>query len=215
MSKDGNENKNIMNTNYGKMPGSYLFTEIASRIRKYMEENPDAEIIRLGIGDVTRPLPSSVAKAMHDAVEEMTDAETFRGYGPENGYEFLRNAISQNDYVKRGISIRPEEIYVSDGSKCDCANIIELFSDNVTIAVCDPVYPVYVDSNAMAGRAGEYNSETGRWSNVFYMPCLEENRFLPQVPGNESIVPDLIYLCSPNNPTGAVMGYDELKLWVD
>ena len=144
MSKDGNKDKNIMNANYDKMPGSYLFTEIASRIKKYKEENPDADIIRLGIGDVTRPLPDAVAKAMHDAVDEMSNAKTFKGYGPENGYEFLRNAISRNDYLNRGISISPEEIYISDGSKCDCANFIELFSDEVKIAFCDPVYPMAI-----------------------------------------------------------------------
>jgi len=215
MSNDGNNDKNIINQNYGKMPGSYLFTEIASRIKKFCELNPDAEIIRLGIGDVTRPLPVSVAKAMHEAVEEMSKVETFKGYGPENGYEFLRAAISENEYKKRGVSIESNEIFVSDGSKCDCANFIELFSDDVKIAVCDPVYPVYVDSNAMAGRAGDYDSKTGRWSNICYMPCNEENNFLPRIPESKDIIPNIIYLCSPNNPTGSVMGYDELKSWVD
>ncbi len=215
MSKDGSDDRNIINRNYGKMPGSYLFTEIASRIKTYCELNPEAEIIRLGIGDVTKPLPASVSKAMHDAVEEMSIAETFKGYGPEKGYEFLRVAISDNDYMKRGITINPDEIFVSDGSKCDCANFIELFSDNVKIAVSDPVYPVYVDSNAMAGRAGEYDSKTGRWSNVHYMPCSEDNNFSPRVPESKDVVLDIIYLCSPNNPTGSVMGYDELKRWVD
>jgi len=215
MSKDGNNYKNIMNLNYSKMPGTYLFTEIASRIKKYIELNPDAKIIRLGIGDVTKPLPTCVSKAMHDAIEEMSNAKTFKGYGPENGYEFLRNAISENDYIKRGISIGPGEIFVSDGSKCDCANFIELFADDVKIAVCDPVYPVYVDSNAMAGRAGDYDAKTGRWSNVYYMPCNEDNNFSPLIPESEGLDLDIIYLCSPNNPTGSVMGYDELKKWVE
>ena len=213
MSKDGN--KNIINSNYAKMPGSYLFTEIASRIKKYIQLNPESDVIRMGIGDVTRPLSGSVVKAMHQALEEMSQSSSFKGYGPENGYEFLRNAISDNDYKNRNIDISPDEIFISDGSKCDCANIIELFSDDVKIAVCDPVYPVYVDSNAMAGRAGDYDPDTGKWSKVHYMPCNAENNFIPPLPDEKTEVLDIIYLCSPNNPTGTVMSYEELQKWVD
>lgn len=213
MSKEGNSN--IINRNYAKMPGSYLFAEIASRITEYLKFNPKSDIIRLGIGDVTRPLIPSVVLAMHKAVDEMSDNTTFKGYGPENGYEFLRNAISENDYKKHGVSVEPDEIFVSDGSKCDCANIIELFSDEVKIAVCDPVYPVYVDSNAMAGRAGDFDIKTGRWSKITYINCNEENGFLPSPEELKGEIPDAIYLCSPNNPTGTVIGYDELEKWVN
>lgn len=201
-----------INDNYTKLPGSYLFSDIAKRIAKFSEENPDKKIIRLGIGDVTLPLSNSVISALHNSVDEMADANTFHGYAPDLGYEFLRNAIADNDYKARGCDISPDEIFVSDGAKCDCANIQEIFAVDNTVAVCDPVYPVYVDSNVMAGRAGEYDAEKGLFDKVVYMPCLEENGFAPTLPEKEA---DLIYLCFPNNPTGAVVTKDELQKWVD
>lgn len=201
-----------INDNFLKLPGSYLFSEVARRIRVYHEAHPAAEIIKLSIGDVTRPLVPAVIDAMHSAVEEMGTAEGFRGYGPEQGYEFLREAIAQSDYNARGVDIRPEEIFVSDGAKSDCGNIGDIFGVDNVVAVCDPVYPVYVDTNAMAGRAGEYQEELGKWNRLIYMPCVEANGFCPQPP---KAIPDIIYLCSPNNPTGAVMTKDQLKVWVD
>ena len=201
-----------VNENYLKLPGSYLFSTIARKVNEYSAANPDKKIIRLGIGDVTRPLPKAVIEAMHKAVDEMADGATFRGYGPEQGYDFLRNAIAENDFKARGIDIAPEEIFVSDGAKSDCGNIGDIFGVDNVVAVCDPVYPVYVDTNAMAGRAGDYDETTGMWTNLVYMPCLEENGFMPQLPERR---PDIIYLCFPNNPSGAAAGYDELKKWVD
>jgi len=209
--------KTILNENYQKLPGSYLFSDIAKRVQKYVSTHPENQVIRLGIGDVTRPLAKAVIDAMHKAVDEMGAAVTFHGYGPEQGYDFLREAISVNDYKKRNVRIDLDEIFVSDGAKCDCGNITELFSNNAKVAVCDPVYPVYVDTNAMIGRAGEFNLETGRWTNLVYMPCTKENRFLPQLPDESDVhgIPDLIYLCFPNNPSGAAIGFDDLKKWVD
>jgi LL-diaminopimelate aminotransferase len=201
-----------INKNYLKLPGSYLFSTIAKKIKEYGEQHPDAQIIRLGIGDVTQPLAPEIIKALHGAVDEMGNAETFKGYAPDLGYEFLRSAIAERDFKKRGCDISADEIFVSDGAKGDCSNIQEIFGLDNTIAVCDPVYPVYVDSNVMAGRTGEYDSLTERFAGVIYMPCTEENGFLPELP-NE--VPDLIYLCFPNNPTGAVMKKDQLQKWVD
>ena len=201
-----------INENYLKLPGSYLFSTIAKKVNEYGAAHPDKKIIRLGIGDVTRPLPKAVIEAMHKAVDEMADAATFRGYGPEQGYDFLRNAIAENDYKARGVDISPEEIFVSDGAKSDCGNIGDIFGVDNVVAVCDPVYPVYVDTNAMAGRAGDYDPKTETWTNLVYMPCLEENGFMPQLPER---TPDIIYLCFPNNPSGAAIGYDELKKWVD
>ena len=201
-----------INENYLKLPGSYLFSTIARKVNEYSAANPDKKIIRLGIGDVTRPLPKAVIEAMHKAVDEMADAATFRGYGPEQGYDFLRNAIAENDFKARGIDISPDEIFVSDGAKSDCGNIGDIFGVDNVVAVCDPVYPVYVDTNAMAGRAGDYDEKTGMWTNLVYMPCLEENGFMPQLPEKR---PDIIYLCFPNNPSGAAADYDELKKWVD
>ncbi|MGN1097869.1 MAG: LL-diaminopimelate aminotransferase [Clostridia bacterium] len=201
-----------VNENYLKLPGSYLFSTIAKKVNEYTAANPDKKIIRLGIGDVTLPLPKAVIEAMHKAVDEMASAETFRGYGPEQGYDFLRNAIAENDYKARGVEIAPDEIFVSDGAKSDCGNIGDIFGVDNIVAVCDPVYPVYVDTNAMAGRAGDYDEKTGMWSNLVYMPCLEENNFMPQLPEKKA---DIIYLCFPNNPSGAAIGYDELKKWVD
>ena len=201
-----------VNENYQKLPGSYLFSEVARRISAYTAAHPEAKIIKLSIGDVTRPLVPEVIKAMHAAVDEMGTAEGFHGYGPEQGYEFLRQAIAQGDYAVRGVDVKPEEIFVSDGAKSDCGNIGDIFGVDNVVAVCDPVYPVYVDTNAMAGRAGEYQEELGRWNRLIYMPCGEENGFSPQPPKE---IPDIIYLCSPNNPTGAVLTRDQLKVWVD
>lgn len=201
-----------VNDNYLKLPGSYLFSTIGKKVNAYAAANPDKKIIRLGIGDVTRPLSPAVISAMHDAVDEMADAATFRGYAPDLGYEFLRNAIADNDYKARGCQIEADEIFVSDGAKCDSGNIQEIFALDNKIAVCDPVYPVYVDTNVMAGRTGTYDAKTERWSDVIYMPCTAENGFAPQLPEE---VPDLIYLCFPNNPTGSTIKKTQLQEWVD
>ena len=201
-----------VNENYQKLPGSYLFSTIGKKVAAYKEANPDKEIIRLGIGDVTQPIAPAIVEAMHKAVDEMGNAATFHGYAPDLGYEFLRNAIAKNDYADRGCSISADEIFVSDGAKCDSGNIQEIFAQDNKIAVCDPVYPVYVDSNVMAGRTGIYNSETGMWSNVIYMPCTKENNFVPEFPKE---VPDMIYLCFPNNPTGTTITKHQLQEWVD
>lgn len=201
-----------INRNYLKLPGSYLFSTIAKKVSDYSAGNPDARIIRLGIGDVTLPLAPAVIKALHTAVDEMGEETTFRGYAPDLGYEFLRSAIAEKDFRARGCDISADEIFVSDGAKGDCSNIQEIFGLDNTIAVCDPVYPVYVDSNVMAGRTGEYDPNAQRFKGVIYMPCTAGNGFLPEFP---SEVPDLIYLCFPNNPTGAVMKKPELQKWVD
>ncbi|NBI66773.1 LL-diaminopimelate aminotransferase [Pseudoflavonifractor sp. 60] len=201
-----------VNENFLKLPGSYLFSEVARRISVYTAAHPEANIIKLSIGDVTRPLVPEVIRAMHAAVDEMGAAETFRGYGPEQGYEFLREAIAQHDYKARGVDIQPGEIFVSDGAKSDCGNIGDIFGVDNVVAVCDPVYPVYVDTNAMAGRAGEYQEALGKWNQLVYMPCVEENGFSPEPPKE---IPDIIYLCSPNNPTGAVISQEKLKVWID
>ncbi len=201
-----------VNENYGKLPGSYLFSTIAKKVAAYQEANPDRKIIRLGIGDVTQPIAPSIIKAMHAAVDEMGNADTFRGYAPDLGYDFLRNAICDNDYKARGCDIAPDEIFVSDGAKSDSGNIQELFDEGCRIAVCDPVYPVYVDSNVMAGRTGTYDAATGMWSNVIYMPTTAENNFVPDFPKE---TPDLIYICCPNNPTGTTLTVSELQGWVD
>lgn len=201
-----------INDNYLKLPGSYLFSEVNRRAAAYAAANPEKKLIKLGIGDVTRPLPAAVLEAMHKAVDEMGHSETFRGYGPEQGYDFLRNAIVANDYVPLGVKLDADEIFISDGAKSDCGNIGDIFGVNNIVAVCDPVYPVYVDTNAMAGRAGSYDESTGMWTNLHYMPCTAENGFTPEIP--ECKV-DLIYLCFPNNPTGAVATKAQLKAWVD
>lgn len=201
-----------INANFLKLPGSYLFSEIGRRAAAYAQANPEKKLIKLGIGDVTRPLPAAVLEAMHKAVDEMGRSETFRGYGPEQGYDFLRNAIAANDYAPLGVAIDADEIFISDGAKSDCGNIVDIFGLENVVAVCDPVYPVYVDTNAMAGRAGEYNEQTGMWSKLHYMPCTAENGFSPEIP---SCTVDLIYLCFPNNPTGAVATRGQLKSWVD
>ena len=201
-----------LNHDYLKLRGSYLFSEIAKRVAAYSAQHPDEKIIRLGIGDVTRPLPPSVISALHSAVDEMAHEETFRGYAPDLGYEFLRNAIAEHDYKKRGCDIRPDEVFVSDGAKSDSGNIQEIFGADCTVAVCDPVYPVYVDTNVMSGRAGDYDEASGLWSRIIYMPCTAENGFAPQLPEE---IPDLIYLCFPNNPTGATVTKEVLQTWVD
>ena len=201
-----------INTNFQKLPGSYLFSAIAKKIENYKNANPDKDIIRLGIGDVTRPLTKSVIDALHTSVDEMAHEETFRGYAPDLGYSFLREAIAKNDFEKRGCDISADEIFVSDGAKCDSGNIQELFSLDNTVGVCDPVYPVYVDSNVMAGRAGDYIADLSKFSNITYMLCSAENNFAPNLP---EVMPDIIYLCFPNNPTGATMKKSELQKWVD
>jgi len=201
-----------VNQDYLKLPGSYLFSTVARKQREYQAAHPEAEIIKLSIGDVTQPLAPAIVEALHGAVDEMAHAETFHGYAPDLGYEFLRNTIVKNDYIDHGVDISADEIFVSDGAKSDSANIQEIFAPESKIAVCDPVYPVYVDSNVMAGRTGTYDKETGLWSDVIYMPCLEENGFAPEFPKEE---PDIIYLCFPNNPTGATISKAQLQEWVD
>ena len=201
-----------VNHNYLKLPGSYLISTIGKKVRAYKEENPDKEVISLGIGDVTQPLVPAIIDALHGAVEEMAHAETFHGYAPDLGYEFLRRAIAKNDYQDRGCDVAADEIFVSDGAKSDSGNIQEIFGTDNKVAVCDPVYPVYVDTNVMAGRTGEYNTVRENFDGVIYMPCRKENGFLPEFP---SEVPDLIYLCFPNNPTGSAITMDELQKWVD
>ena len=203
-----------LNDNYLKLPGSYLFSTIAKKVAAYGEANPDkkSQIIRLGIGDVTRPLTPSIISAMHKAVDEMAVEETFRGYAPDLGYDFLRNAIADNDYKALGCDISADEIFVSDGAKCDSGNIQEIFSLDNKIAVCDPVYPVYVDTNVMAGRTGVYDPKSEQWSDVIYMPCTADNGFAPELP---KTVPDIIYLCFPNNPTGSTITKAQLQEWVD
>ena len=201
-----------INDNYQKLPGSYLFSDIAKKVKAFSDANPDAKIIRLGIGDVTQPLVPAIIDALHGAVDEMAKAETFHGYAPDLGYEFLRNAIAENDYKARGCDIAADEIFVSDGAKSDSGNIQEIFSLDNRIAVCDPVYPVYVDSNVMAGRCGTYDAASQMWSNVIYMPCTRENNFVPEFPKE---TPDMIYLCLPNNPTGTTITKAQLQEWVD
>ena len=201
-----------INENYQKLPGSYLFAEIARRVSAYTAAHPEKKLIKLGIGDVTQPLCPAVIEAMHKAVDEMGKKETFRGYGPEQGYDFLRTAILKHDFLARGVDLSMDEIFVSDGAKSDCGNIGDIFSRDNIVAVCDPVYPVYVDTNAMAGRAGEYLQDREMWSNIYYMPTTAENGFVPELPRTHV---DLIYLCSPNNPTGTALNREQLKVWVD
>ena len=201
-----------INNNYLKLPGSYLFSDIAKKVKAFGDANPDKKIIRLGIGDVTLPLAPAVIDALHKATDEMGSKESFKGYAPDLGYEFLRGLIAENDYKSRGVTIALDEIFVSDGAKSDSANIQEIFSQDNKIAVCDPVYPVYVDSNVMAGITGDYLADTGRWTNVIYMPCTSENNFVPEFPKED---PDIIYLCYPNNPTGSTVSKSVLQDWVD
>ncbi|MCU6709447.1 LL-diaminopimelate aminotransferase [Paenibacillus sp. J5C_2022] len=201
-----------INQHFLELQGSYLFSEIAKRRTKFIADHPNAEIISLGIGDVTRGLPEAVVQAMHSAVDELAVPGSFRGYGPEQGYDFLINAIIENDYKSRGVEIAGNEVFVSDGSKCDVGNIQEIFSTDSIVAVQDPVYPVYVDTNVMAGRSGKYNEATKRFDNIVYLECTAENNFKPSLPAGKV---DLIYLCYPNNPTGMTLTKDELKEWVD
>ena len=201
----------LVNENYLKLPGSYLFSEIAKRVEAFKNANPEAEIIRLGIGDVTKPLVPEVVKAMHDAVDEMSVAASFRGYGPEQGYRFLIDQIIENDFRPRGVELEFDEVFVSDGSKSDCGNIGDILGIDNTVAVMDPVYPVYIDTNVMAGRAGSLN-EMGYWNNLVYIPCTAENDFVPSLPEKRV---DVIYLCFPHNPTGTTLTKDQLKQWVD
>jgi LL-diaminopimelate aminotransferase len=199
-----------INDHYLKLTAGYLFPEISRRVSAFQASNPGASIIRLGIGDVVLPLPASVREAMHRAVDELGTEEGFHGYGPEQGYAFLREAIAEHEFRSRGVDIRPDEIFVSDGSKCDSANIQEIFSAGARVAVPDPVYPVYVDTNVMAGRTG-LADDAGRYANIVYLPCTEANGFLPRPP-QEPV--DLVYLCFPNNPTGAVADRETLAAWV-
>ena len=201
-----------VNEDYLKLPGSYLFSTIGKKVAAYTEANPDKRIIRLGIGDVTKPLAPAVIESLHRAVDEMAHAETFRGYAPDLGYEFLRSAMAKNDYQERGCDIRADEIFISDGAKCDSGNIQEIFAKDNKIAVCDPVYPVYVDTNVMAGRTGTYDVKSETWSDVIYMPCTKETGFAPELPKE---TPDIIYLCFPNNPTGSAITKSQLQEWVD
>lgn len=201
-----------INDNYTKLPGSYLFSTIGKKVKAFTQANPEANIIRLGIGDVTLPLAPKVIEALHGAVDEMGNKETFKGYAPDLGYEFLRQAIADNDYRARGVDIALDEIFISDGAKSDSGNIGDIFAIDNKIAVCDPVYPVYVDTNAMAGRTGTYDPGTEKWSNVIYMPCTKESNFAPELPKE---TPGIIYLCFPNNPTGSTITKAELQTWVD
>jgi LL-diaminopimelate aminotransferase len=201
----------LVNEHYLKLKAGYLFPEIGRRVQAFAAANPQTRILRLGIGDVTRPLPPAVVEAMHRAVEEMGRVETFRGYGPEQGYRFLIDQIIEHDYRARGVSLDPDEVFVSDGAKCDCGNIQEIFAVENTVALADPVYPVYLDTNVMAGRTGPPDDQ-GRYGRIYYMPCTEANAFRPAPP--EAKV-DLIYLCFPNNPTGAVGEREHLQVWVD
>lgn len=199
-----------LNQNFSKFQQNYLFVTIRNKVNEYKAKNPDKDVISLGIGDVTQPLVPAVIEAMHKAVDDMSNSSTFKGYGQDFGYHFLRNAIIENDYAKYGVSLTLDEVFVNDGAKSDTGNIGDLFDTNNTVAVCDPVYPVYIDSNVMAGRAGDFVD--GHWSNLIYMPCVAENNFVPELPKERA---DLIYLCYPNNPTGAHATYDQLKMWVD
>ena len=201
-----------INENYLNLQGSYLFSTIAKKVNAYKEEHPETNIIRLGIGDVTQPIAPAIIEALHKAVDEMGTVEGFHGYGPEQGYEFLRETIAREDYQARGCNIGADEIFVSDGAKCDIGNIQEIFGQDNVIAVCDPVYPVYVDTNVMAGRSGKFDAEKCGFENIVYMPCTEENGFVPAFPERHA---DLIYLCFPNNPTGEVMNKQSLQKWVD
>ena len=200
-----------INENFLELQESYLFATIAKKVAEYSKENPDKKIIKLGIGDVTRPIPDAVLEAMHKAVDEQAHTETFRGYGPEQGYDFLREKIKEYDYKTRGVDIDISEIFVSDGAKCDCGNIVDIFAKDNKVAITDPVYPVYLDTNVMAGRSGKYDKESGKYKNIVYIPATSENNFVPQLP-KEKV--DMIYLCYPNNPTGTTLTKVQLVEWV-
>lgn len=201
-----------VNENYLKLPGSYLFANISQKVKEFEESNPKANIIRLGIGDVTRPLVPAVINALHEAVDQQAAGESFKGYAPDGGYDFLRQAIVKNDFETRGAAIHANEVFVSDGAKTDSANIQEIFGPDIKIAVGDPVYPVYVDSNIMAGRGGEWNDDTQKWSDLVYLSATAENDFKPEYPSSDV---DVVYLCYPNNPTGTTLTKAELQGWVD
>ena len=200
----------LVNEHFLKLPGNYLFSDIAKKVNTYKVTHPKEKIIRLGIGDVTPPLAPAIIEAMHKAVDEMAVQETFRGYGPEQGYSFLIDTILKNDFASRGISLEPSEIFISDGAKSDTGNIGDILRHDNSVGVTDPVYPVYIDSNVMGARAG--NLESGKWSNIVYIPCLAENDFIPELPSRRV---DILYLCYPNNPTGTTLTKDELKRWVN
>ena len=201
-----------INENFLNLQDSYLFQTIAKKVTEFQTNNPDKRIIKLGIGDVTRPIVPAVIEAMHKAIDEMGNPETFRGYGPEQGYDFLREKIVENDYLKRGVEIDKDEIFISDGAKCDCGNIGDILGLDNRVAITDPVYPVYLDTNIMAGRGTNYNEKTGKFDKIIYIPATAENNFIPEFPKE---VPDMIYLCFPNNPTGTTLSKKELKKWVD
>lgn len=201
-----------INENFLNLQDSYLFSTVAKKVAEFQKNNPDKKIIKLGIGDVTRPLVPAVIDAMHKAVDEMANPQFFRGYGPEQGYEFLREKIAEFDYKKRGVTISLDEIFVSDGAKCDCGNIGDILGVGNKVSITDPVYPVYLDTNVMAGRSGKYDEKTGKFENIIYVPATSENNFIPEFPKE---VPDMIYLCFPNNPTGTTLIKTELKKWVD
>ena len=201
-----------INENFLNLQDSYLFQTIAKKVTEFQTNNPDKRIIKLGIGDVTRPIVPAVIEAMHKAIDEMGNPETFRGYGPEQGYDFLREKIVENDYLKRGVEIDKDEIFISDGAKCDCGNIGDILGLDNRVAITDPVYPVYLDTNIMAGRGTDYNEKTGKFDKIIYIPATAENNFIPEFPKE---VPDMIYLCFPNNPTGTTLSKKELKKWVD
>jgi LL-diaminopimelate aminotransferase len=200
----------LVNENFLKLPGNYLFSDIAKKVNAFKVTHPKDKIISLGIGDVTRPLPQAVCDAMHRAVDEMSKAETFRGYGPEQGYSFLTDAIIKYDYASRGISLEPNEVFINDGAKSDTGNIGDILRHDNSVGVTDPIYPVYIDANVMAGRAGVL--ESGRWSNIVYIPCTAENSFIPELPSRRM---DILYLCFPNNPTGTTLTKEALKMWVN
>lgn len=201
----------LVNEQFMALPESYLFSEVAAKVADFKAAYPEADVIRLGIGDVTRPLTPAVIRALHAAVDEMGDGSTFRGYGPEQGYAFLRQTIVEHDFMPRGVSLNADEVFISDGAKSDTGNFTDILAEGNRIAVTDPVYPVYIDSNVMAGRAGELQAG-GRWSHIVYLPCRAENDFKPEFPAE---APDVVYLCLPNNPTGATLNREELKAWVD
>lgn len=200
----------LVNEHFLKLPNNYLFSDIAKKVNAFKVSHPKTDLIRLGIGDVTRPLPQTSIEAMHKAVDELANKETFHGYGPEQGYDFLIDAVIRNDYTPRGVYLEPDEVFISDGAKSDTGNIGDILRHDNSIGVTDPIYPVYIDSNVMCGRAGIL--EDGRWSNVVYLPCLSENNFVPEIPDRRI---DILYLCYPNNPTGTVISKAELKKWVN
>ncbi len=201
-----------INENFLNLQNNYLFSTIAKKVDDFKLKNPEKKIIKLGIGDVTRPIAPVVLEAMHKAIDEQGNLETFRGYGPEQGYEFLREKIAEFDYARRGVKISPDEIFVSDGAKCDCGNIGDILGTDNVVAITDPVYPVYLDTNVMSGRSGNYNNKTGKYEKIIYIPVTAENNFIPEFPKE---IPDMIYLCFPNNPTGTTLSKEELKKWVD